>query len=124
MRMTTTMMTTEQYLQTNPIVKSFLDEIYKEMETHFSSHPFTLQYWETIKERKLPHLLVGSKFIKIIIDYGAWGFIARNDGVLKGHPYRRGDLLKAATWKAPAAKSRGNIIDGTAKWDVYGPVYL
>jgi hypothetical protein len=118
------MMTTEQYLQTNPIVKAFLDEIYKEMETHFSSAPFSPGFWDQIKNHRSPKLHIGSKFIKIEIDGGVWGFIARTDGILKGHPYRRGDLLRGATWSSPAAKSRGNIIDGTAKWDVYGPVYL
>ena len=124
MRNTTTMMTTEQYLQTNPIVKAFVDTLYKRMETYFSTGSFNPEFWEITKERRVPQLVVGSKFIKIIVDNAAWGFIARNDGVLKGHPYRRGDLLKAATWSSPAAKSRGNIIDGTAKWDVYGPNYL
>jgi hypothetical protein len=117
-------MTTEQYLQTNPIVKAFVDTLYKRMETYFSTGSFNPEFWEMTKERRVPQLVVGSKFIKIIVDNAAWGFIARNDGVLKGSGYRRGDLLKAATWSSPAAKSRGNIIDGTAKWDVYGPVYL
>ena len=36
----------------------------------------------------------------------------------------KGDLLKAATWKAPAKHARGNIIDGTARYGVYGPEYL
>ena len=117
-------MTTQQYLQSNPIVKAFLDEIYKEMETHFTSAPFSQGFWDLTKDRKLPQLVIGSKFIKIVSEGRVWGFIARNDGVLKGHPYKRGDLLKAATWSQPAAKSRGNIIDGTAKWDAIGPVYL
>lgn len=117
-------MTTEQYLQSNPIVKEFLDDIYKEMETHYSTGLFTPKYWESQKTRILPQLQIGSKFIKIVVDGGAWGFIARNDGVLKGHPYKTGDLLKPATRSSPAPISRGNIIDGTAKWNVYGPDYI
>ena len=51
-------------------------------------------------------------------------FISRVDGDLKGSPIKKGDLLKAATWKAPAKHARGNIIDGTARYGVYGPDYL
>ena len=50
--------------------------------------------------------------------------ISRVDDVLKGAPIKKGDLLKAATWKAPAKHARGNIIDGTARYGVYGPEYL
>ena len=39
-------------------------------------------------------------------------------GVLKG------DLLKPASWKSPAKHSRGNIFDGSDKWNFYGPNYL
>jgi hypothetical protein len=53
-----------------------------------------------------------------------WGFISRVDGDLKGSPIKKGDLLKAATWKAPAKHARGNIIDGTARYSTYGPEYL
>jgi hypothetical protein len=43
---------------------------------------------------------------------------------MKGSPIKKGDLLKPATWKAPAKHSRGNIIDGTAMWGEYGPSYI
>ena len=68
-------------------------------------------------------LVTGSKFHKIIVNNGVWGFIARMDGVLKGKPYRRGDLLKAATHRQPAAISRGNVIEG-CNYTPYGPNYL
>lgn len=117
-------MTTEKYIQQNPIVGKFIENLYQEFETYFSSGVFNTEYWELIKDKKRPKLQVGSKFIKIVVDGGAWGFIARNDGELGGVPYKRGDLMKAATWGSPAKKSRGNIINGTAKYDVYGPSYL
>jgi hypothetical protein len=34
------------------------------------------------------------------------------------------DLLKPASWRAPAKKSRGNILNGTASYSPYGPSYL
>ncbi len=67
---------------------------------------------------------VGNKFIRIWHGTSCWGFISRVDGDLKGSPIKKGDLLKAATWKAPAKHARGNIIDGTARYGVYGPDYL
>lgn len=68
-------------------------------------------------------LVTGSKFHKIIVNNSVWGFIARMDGVLKGKPYRRGDLMKAASFASPAPISRGNVIEGCS-YDVYGPFYL
>ena len=70
----------------------------------------------------------GSKFVKIlakpIIGAGlsAWGFIALQDQSNKG--IKVGDLMKAASWNAPAKHARGNILTGTANYDRYGPAYL
>ena len=44
----------------------------------------------------------GQKYIKVITGTSVWGFIAKSDGVLKGIPYKRGDVFKAAGWRAPA----------------------
>jgi hypothetical protein len=67
---------------------------------------------------------IGSKFISIAHNGSRWGFISRYDGTFKGRPIRKGDLMKAASWKAPAGISRGNIGDGTARYGVYGPEYV
>lgn len=68
----------------------------------------------------------GSSYYKIIYkSFGsksAWGFVALKDNPKKGE--RIGDLLKAASWNAPAKVPRGNILDGTARYDKYSPVYL
>lgn len=65
----------------------------------------------------------GSKFIKIVsVDAGrtsgsAWAFINKENG----------DVMKPATFKAPAKHSRGNIFDennGMAGVSPYGPAYL
>lgn len=68
----------------------------------------------------------GKKYIKITKTLGAnqrsvWGFIVKEDGP----KFRKGDILKAASWQAPALNSpRGNILDGgyTIRWT--GPLYL
>jgi hypothetical protein len=46
------------------------------------------------------------------------------DGINKGTPVKKGDLLKPAGYNAVAAHSRGNIFEGTDMWEYFGPVYL
>lgn len=62
----------------------------------------------------------GKKFIKIIQRNSAWGFIAKNDD----GKFKRGDILKAASWAAPAKNAaRGNVFNGySIAWT--GPHYL
>ena len=63
----------------------------------------------------------GKKYIKVIQGTSVWGFIVKEDG----GKFRKGDILKAAGWNAPAMNSaRGNILDGgyTIQWT--GPLYL
>ena len=71
-------------------------------------------------------LAPGRKFIKVVEDSRVWGFIAKVDGVHKGLPMLKGDILKAATWRAPAKHSRGSIFDSkmhkSFSWT--GPNYL
>ena len=68
----------------------------------------------------------GRKFIKVVEDNRVWGFIAKVDGTHKGVPMLKGDILKAATWRAPAKHSRGSIFDSemhkSFSWT--GPNYL
>lgn len=106
-----------EYLNNNPIVKGFVDEVNEEIKS----------YYETNLKNLTPELLqvdVGNKYIRLWKGSSCWGFISRVDGDLKGAPVKKGDLLKAATWKAPAKHARGNIVEGTARWGVYGPEYL
>ena len=53
----------------------------------------------------------GSKYIKVINKGGGvWGFVVNTDNDKK---FKRGDILKAAGWAAPARNfARGNIIEG------------
>jgi hypothetical protein len=68
---------------------------------------------------------IGRKFTKIIHGNSVWGFVANGDGVHKGIPYFRGDVFKAAGWRAPAKHVRGSIFDTNNNWyDWTGPNYL
>jgi hypothetical protein len=105
------------YLKSNPIVAEFIGKLNETRKEYYEKAGMPNQYKEVIVE-------VGNKFIRIWHGTSCWGFISRVDGDLKGAPIKKGDLLKAATWKAPAKHARGNIIDGTARYGVYGPEYL
>ena len=71
-------------------------------------------------------LKVGRKFIKVVEGGRVWGFVAKVDGVHKGVPMLKGDILKAAGWSQPAKHSRGSIFDSemhkSFSWT--GPNYL
>jgi len=66
---------------------------------------------------------VGNKYIKVFTEGGGvWGFVVNTDNDKK---FKKGDILKAAGYAAPARnKARGNIVDGgyTINWT--GPFYL
>ena len=60
---------------------------------------------------------VGSKYTKIFTGSSIWGFIVNENNSVKctnsGCYFSRGDLLKPASYKAPARNfARGNIRDG------------
>jgi hypothetical protein len=105
------------YLKNNPIVATFIEKVNKDRKEYYEKANMPNQYKELTVE-------IGNKFIRLWQGTSCWGFISRVDGDLKGSPIKKGDLLKAATWKAPAKHARGNIIDGTARYGVYGPEYL
>ena len=51
----------------------------------------------------------GKNYIKVIKDGSVHSFIVKNDG----DKFKEGDVLKAASWNAPAKNfARGNIITG------------
>ena len=65
----------------------------------------------------------GSKYVKIFNEGGSvWGFVVNTDNDKK---FKKGDILKAAGWNAPARNAaRGNIIDGGYIIQWTGPLYL
>jgi hypothetical protein len=107
----------KEYLLNNPIVMKFVADVNDKIKDYYEEHLSNLK----------PEYLtvdVGNKYIRLWKGTTCWGFISRVDGDLKGAPIKKGDLLKPATWKAPAKHARGNIMDGTATWGVYGPQYI
>mgnify|MGYP003115791171 CR=1 FL=1 len=66
----------------------------------------------------------GRKFDKIISNGSVWGFVAKDDGVLKGIPHKMGDVFKAAGWRAPAKWARGSIFSDDKFYSWTGPNYL
>ena len=65
----------------------------------------------------------GSKYIKVFTEGGSvWGFVVKTDNDKK---FKKGDILKAAGWAAPARNAaRGNILDGGYSISWTGPHYL
>lgn len=64
----------------------------------------------------------GKKYIKIIKQDSVWGFIVNDHNDKK---FKYGDILKAATFNAPAKnKARGNIFDEEYSVCWTGPHYL
>lgn len=65
---------------------------------------------------------MGKRYIKIIKEGSVWGFIVIDDN---DKLFRKGDILKAASWATPARnKARGNILDGGYSVSWTGPHYL
>ena len=63
----------------------------------------------------------GKKYIKIVQDTGVFCFIAKEDF----KHFKKGDILKAAGWNAPALNSaRGNVLSGNYAIQWTGPLYL
>tara|TARA_R100000951_G_scaffold75291_1_gene63464 strand:- start:110 stop:424 length:315 start_codon:yes stop_codon:yes gene_type:complete len=68
---------------------------------------------------------VNKKYIKVTKSNGGavWGFVVNTDD---DEMFRKGDILRAAGWNAPARNAaRGNILDETfdrVRWT--GPEYL
>ena len=80
-----------------------------------------------VNDKKLDlSLKPGRKFIKVVEGNRVWGFVSLVDGEHKGAPVKRGDIMKAESWRAAAKHSRGSIFDAemhkSFSWT--GPNYL
>lgn len=64
---------------------------------------------------------IGKKYIKIVKDGSAWGFIVNTSD---DPMFRYGDILKAASWASPARNgARGNVFGNyDVQWT--GPLYF
>ena len=98
-----------------------IEEFDAQLENQLKEH-----YTTNFKNLNVPQVKItaGRKFYKIVVGTSVWGFIARIPFVHKGIQLKKGDLMKPAGWAAAAKHPRGNVIDGTAKYGPYGPMYL
>ena len=112
---------TKNGLSFDEAVDSLLDNIQKDYDKWNSG----ARHIQRNKKMDLT-LKPGRKFIKVVNGTSVWGFVAKVDGVHKGLPMLKGDILKAAGWRAPAKHSRGSIFDSemhkSFSWT--GPNYL
>jgi hypothetical protein len=114
-------MITNTIFQAKPV--STIEEFKEILEAQL--HQYYSESFDGNLESPKIKIVSGSKYHKLIAEgetQYVWGFVSRYTDVAKG--LKRGDLLKAASRNAPAKHSRGNLIDGTAKYGPYGPDYL
>lgn len=81
-------------------------------------------YTTNLSNLAVPALTVkfGQKYAQVWNGTTIWAFVALTDEAAKTQVV--GDLLKPASWRAPAKHSRGNILQGTASFGPYGPAYI
>ena len=64
---------------------------------------------------------MGKKYVKIVQDTGVFCFVVKEDF----KHFKKGDILKAAAYNAPALNSaRGNILNGDYAIQWTGPLYM
>ena len=98
-------------------IEEFQDQLQNQLVDHYSKYYSNL----SVPQVKITK---GSKFYKIVVGTSVWGFIARIPMIHKGVKVNKGDLMKSAGRNAAAKHSRGNVIEGTAQYGPYGPMYL
>ena len=71
---------------------------------------------------KMYETKVGKKYIKVTSDGGVTAFVVNTD---KDSRFKLGDVLKPASWNAPARNAaRGNVLEGGFPIQWTGPLYL
>jgi hypothetical protein len=94
----------------NSSLNNLIDHIRADWDKHNDNRPsgVVLDYTFHLDDS-------GRNYDKVFVDYGnqrsVVGFVVKKDNPKKG--FAKGDILKAASWKAPATNfSRGNIFTG------------
>ena len=71
---------------------------------------------------KMYETKVGKKYIKVTSEGGVTAFVVNTD---KDSRFKLGDVMKAASWNAPARNSaRGDVLEGGFPIQWTGPLYL
>ena len=113
-------------IKPNPMVGDFdkaMDRLLDNIHKDYQGWSGRIEYSSGAEKADIT-IKPGRKFIKIIRENSVWGFVAKDDGMHKGVPMKMGDVLKAASWNAPAKHTRGNIFDNNQdyfRWT--GPDY-
>lgn len=106
---------------TTPEFVSFYNAVIARVTEHYQTH---------YKVLPVPEFRIepGSKFIRIVVGGSVHAFVAREDSTTKAlGNVQAGDVMKAATYRAPAKHARGNIFDtanGSGRMTASGPEYL
>jgi hypothetical protein len=92
-------------------VRAYLQAIYTDYHNrNVGSNPLTLEIKAESDKEFLERLSVneGKAYLKVVSQGGAHSFIVKEDGP----NFKKGDILKAASWASPAKNyARGNIFD-------------
>ena len=97
-------------------------EDYKNMSTGYGKRELTGYSKEQVDSwDDKTKVSMGKKYIKVVQENGVFCFIVKEDF----KHFKKGDILKAAGWNAPALnRARGNILDGGYSVAWTGPHYL
>ena len=94
-------------------VSEGVDNMINAMMSDFARQYGSIKMYET---------KVGKKYIKVTSEGGVTAFVVNTD---KDSRFKSGDVLKPASWKAPARNSaRGNVLEGGFPIEWTGPLYL
>ena len=111
-------------------LNSLLEAIKEDYKRSFSLKEGDCSIRETMRQEfcEALHVVEGSKYYKVVMKSGTsgqsvWGFVVKTATDKK---FSQGDILKAASWAAPARnKPRGNVLEEDFSWVQWcGPNYL